>query len=1118
MALIMLPLLIIAGGWVYFKLYGFKRALEDLVDSRTEGQYRLVIGSSSVSFSALSFSFRELSVQRNPNLPAKGIKGVNIPSMHVRFGSLPSMMALEKFRIKTLTVDEPEIIIDVPPRREQAARVDLTQQVVKLYPAIESLLDRFDIESLKIRRATIALNKPQDESLRLRLVDLLVKHWNIKALTGRSQLQLNIAAQALDFGKVGLSFAEIEYNFQQRHLYFSNFSFTSVDTVSGSRVEVTGKSLRLQHLDYKDLYENQRYVLRRAEIDQPHVRARFKLNKATRDKTKSGDMLTRIVKQSVGECHIDSAVIKNAKVHLIIQRDRDSVEVDLPRVDFRLHTFRVQRDSSTFSIGEVGINLNRTAISLRNNLSLHFHEILFDRHQDLTVTDAAIIDSLRHEKIATIGKVRLEYFDLLRLVLDKQFYAHRVDIENASIRLNPARIGRNKSLDLGLKDIAIRNVTLSNTDVHYADTEKSLLARGLSIAMARVGYDTLGELHYTLQTVKLQHALVNHTAQNTTTRAKDIAFDGRKLSAGQIDLLRDSLHLLIKSVAAEVAQPHKPGHYGHWKTIRCGSLEVQGSWPGQAGPAAQSIDFNPVVDVLQIDRITAAVQKDGMTVSFSGNDIFTTGIAAGHGAIQFARVQGELADVCVVTRQVQADATTVTLGYPDFIQASRVNMAGGDVNIKLKGLSAASISTRGGQWQAGKIVMAGLEAVRHQETLLQADSVRLLGLLSGGPQPSVRQVEVFHPVITPTPANTAGRPDQKRVAWPVPDRVVIHPGRLQLADGHRFDFGAVESESAKGAVQCAYLHTMLGNRPVEMKGLVLDGDQLQIDSVHIRQDDPRQEAAPVEDDHIDARLYGMQIDGISVDAGLQAKVWGDLDIGLERFAIDIHRDKRLPDPPIKEKPLTLEEFLQLPQNLQVNKIRVREGSLRYAEISDQTGEEAVVSLDHITAILEFNRATSRLTMNAKTRLFGSGVVDLKYQTLDDRSFHLNVKVRDFDLKRLNQVLVPLQSVRVKSGFLKAYDLDVIAGEDKATGKAAITYTDLHLELFKRNDPDRRGLRMELINLLADGIILRNRREAAVADVNRQRIRHKSIFNYWVKTVFHGALATVKNGKRVRKRK
>jgi hypothetical protein len=1115
-ALILVPLLIVAGGWVYFKLYGFKRALEDLVDSQTHGEYTLVIDKSSVDFSALSFSFKTLSIQRNPGLPATGIHAVNIPSMNVRFGSLMSMLAFERFHIKSLTMDEPEIVVDVPPKREGSMRVDLTQQIVKLYPPVESLLSHFDIESLSIRRATIELKRPHDALVRLRLVDLLVKDWDIQSLTQNSQLKLNISGQGLDFGKAGLSFSEIEYNFQQRHLFFTDFSFTSVDTVSDSRVEVKGKSLRLQHLDYKELYEKQRYMLRRAEITEPRVMARFKLKKSKRQGNEEGDMFTRIVKQSIGECHLDSAVIKNAEVHLVIQRERDSVQIDLPRVDFRLHTFKVHRDSSSFSIGELGINLNRTAISLRNNLSLHFREILFDRHQDLTIVQAALVDSARRENIATVGRLRLEYFDLLGLVLDKQFYARRVDIDRADIRLDATRVSQNQTVDLGLKDISVRRMAFTNSAVHYTDAEKVVHVNGLGLSMNDVGYDSLNGLRYALKTVKIKDASLKHNTTAVTTRIQNIAFDGRHLSAGAVDLLRDSLHVVAKDVTADTKLPHKPGDYRSWKTIRCGSLDLSGLWSAMPRQSSHEPQVPTTIDEVKIDRVTVAIRKGTSHISFAGKDVATNGIVVKDADVQWKALQGELSGLRIANAGVQANVGDARLSYPGIIKVTNVDVTTTDLKMKFREVGLRSIGRAKDQWSVKRVSVAGVEVMRRNEPLLVADSVKLLSVYAGASHPDVGKAEVFGPIITvPAKTNTSGVGKEKRKGWFVPDEVVIHPGTLKLRDESELQFGTIESESATGILQCAYVHTMLGKRPMQLKGLQLEGDELSIDSMTIR-DDPRAGGPAVEDDKIDARLYSVVVAGISIDAGMQTGVWKDLDIGLERFAVDIRRDKRLPDPPMMEKPFTLEGFLKLPKNVQINKVRLKDGSLRYMEIAEQSGEEAVVTLDNISAILEFNRATGLLNVNAKTRLYGSGMVDLKYQTLNERSFRLNVKVRDFDLTRLNQVLVPLHSVRVRSGFLLAYDLDVIAGDEKATGEAAITYRDLHLELLKRNDPDRRGLRMELINLLADGIILRNRRELAVADVSRQRIRHKSIFNYWVKTIFHGALATVKNGKRARK--
>ena len=378
--LVLIPLLVITGILLYIKLSGFKRALEQLVDTESSGQYSLVIGKSSIAISDLSFTFNDLTIRRNSKALATGIDVVHIPFLQIRFGSVASMLMVRQFDIESCIIHEPTIEINAAELRNNSTKESITisQQLVQLYPAVQALLGRFDIKSLKIIRASVGMNKPRS-SLTLNLIDLLVEEWNMQSLTVKSQLQLKVGGQELDFGKAALNFSGIEFNFRKHHLLFSDFNFFSEDTVSDSRILVSGESLVLQQLDYKDLYENKRYSIKKAQIDSPHVTVHFRLKK--RDTTKVHDraMLTRLLRHTVGECSVDSTIIRDARVHIVAQQDDDSVRIDLPRVNFMARGFKVTQDTSSFEVGEIEIDLNRTAIELKKDVSLHCDRMFFDR-------------------------------------------------------------------------------------------------------------------------------------------------------------------------------------------------------------------------------------------------------------------------------------------------------------------------------------------------------------------------------------------------------------------------------------------------------------------------------------------------------------------------------------------------------------------------------------------------------------------------------------------------------------------------------------------------------------------------------------------------------------------
>ena len=150
-------------------------------------------------------------------------------------------------------------------------------------------------------------------------------------------------------------------------------------------------------------------------------------------------------------------------------------------------------------------------------------------------------------------------------------------------------------------------------------------------------------------------------------------------------------------------------------------------------------------------------------------------------------------------------------------------------------------------------------------------------------------------------------------------------------------------------------------------------------------------------------------------------------------------------------------------------------------------------------------------MTATSRLYSEGNLHGKYETIDSSSFNLTIRLKDFNLTALNRVVLPLQSIQIKSGYLKQYDLQITATAEEAAGTSSITYNNLHLEIRRPGESDKKRLGNELLTFLANGI-LKNKRENATAIISQPRIKHKAIFNYWVKSAIQGAMGGIRRGK------
>jgi hypothetical protein len=70
-----------------------------------------------------------------------------------------------------------------------------------------------------------------------------------------------------------------------------------------------------------------------------------------------------------------------------------------------------------------------------------------------------------------------------------------------------------------------------------------------------------------------------------------------------------------------------------------------------------------------------------------------------------------------------------------------------------------------------------------------------------------------------------------------------------------------------------------------------------------------------------------------------------------------------------------------------------------------------------------------------------------------------------------------------------------------------------LIIFKRSEPEKKSIGSELLTLMTDGVVLRHKKENAFKEVRHSRVKHKTVFHYWVTSSIHGALGAIRKGKK-----
>jgi hypothetical protein len=286
-----------------------------------------------------------------------------------------------------------------------------------------------------------------------------------------------------------------------------------------------------------------------------------------------------------------------------------------------------------------------------------------------------------------------------------------------------------------------------------------------------------------------------------------------------------------------------------------------------------------------------------------------------------------------------------------------------------------------------------------------------------------------------------------------------------------------------------------------------------IGALQLEPNENHYKSVKVEHDRIGGVFNGIKLAEILKDTTGSGKI-GAEKVTVRDFALNVYRDKRLPDPPATEKPFLLEGVLRLPPGVTIREAELNNGLITYTEIAEQSGMSGVVEINNVAARIFFkDESESKMKAVASGTLYHTGALAIVYQSMNSPQFNLSANVSGFELTKLNRILGPFQQINITTGYLDDYEMNILADDSIAMGTVTMSYSNLHLDIFKRGKPEKKS---GLLTFMADKL-LKNSKQKSTSEINQPRVKTKSIFNYWVKSATSGALNAIRHGKRRKKK-
>ncbi|WP_158800598.1 hypothetical protein [Pedobacter sp. L105] len=209
--------------------------------------------------------------------------------------------------------------------------------------------------------------------------------------------------------------------------------------------------------------------------------------------------------------------------------------------------------------------------------------------------------------------------------------------------------------------------------------------------------------------------------------------------------------------------------------------------------------------------------------------------------------------------------------------------------------------------------------------------------------------------------------------------------------------------------------------------------------------------------------------------------------------------------------------------LTVKKLKLNSVDISYAEYDSESKQKGKITFENTSGT--FLNVTNEAKAKAKDHTMLAGLdsymmgkgklhVDFKFDlNARDGAFSYSGQLTDMHGSALNAITKPLGMVKVKSGEVKKLAFNIVANDNRATGKMNFAYNDLSIGLLKKVEGKDRLVKQGLISMLANALVIHpdnpnTKGEFVAAHIDFERDPTNSFFTFIWKTLLQGIKYTV----------
>ena len=272
----------------------------------------------------------------------------------------------------------------------------------------------------------------------------------------------------------------------------------------------------------------------------------------------------------------------------------------------------------------------------------------------------------------------------------------------------------------------------------------------------------------------------------------------------------------------------------------------------------------------------------------------------------------------------------------------------------------------------------------------------------------------------------------------------------------------------------------------------------------------------------DIAIKNISIAGFDLDPLIHSGVLYIDQIAIDSMTTIIAKDKSKPFNEDKSVLLPVQGLKKTNQPLQINSISITNSFLNYSE-QDKAPKD-LLNLDmseinatilNISSLKDYVSIDKDLTIDFKAKLLSTPIetyIKMPYNSSDGRFYFSGNSLGATNFTFFNSTILPAIGVKLVGGRLNGLSWEAIGNSTAMDGSFTMLYTDLEVELFKKDNSENKALSW-IANTLVKSSNPSKSGKTTVSTMHFERVPYKGIGNYLWKSIQSGIVnALVPTGK------